>query len=1051
VRKAGRAILEALAVFARPASTVEIARALDLPRTSVLREIRSLEQVELVTSLGPGSALLFRLGPPGLRDPLRAGVAHGKARRLHLRAARHLRSLRGPGLRDAENLARHLLLSGRKTAGLRQAGLAARRLRRSGRHERAVLLLEEAVAYEPDPRRRFAILEELSSLAEEIGDHEKGLSLLEPFASEALSLLPEPEAVRLRRRLGVHFHRSGRADDAIRTFEAARRAADPRRDIEELIFIDSELAELHTLRGRLDRADAACRQGLERLEALRPGGSFRTRMEVLLLASRGHLELRRLELEEARKAFRSALLLARRPRMAALRAVILANLGITENQLHHLGDARRALREAERLFRSAGERRSLILVASNLAVIAAKLGEREKARVELERAEGLIRRSPGERLEFSVAYARGVVASLLGDMEEAIDSLGRALPLGRRLGDTHLVRFGGVILGEAQMACGRYGAAWSILRTLSREARAGGPPILVRMVQSRLFLLAALLGRVPAAAQARSALERVPRSDLGLLEAWNDLFAGLGRLVLGEPCRPHLEGALAFFRRSGVASGERFARLVLLLEALAAGERSAVKEEAARLGEGGPATHRFLSVAVPLALAEAHSFLGDLEPAREEVGKASGAIIGSPFLELDWRIELLRAHVVLKAGDARGARAHLHRAAHSRDLLQGLVPPRARARFLAHPRFRGLGVLIERLERSPGVVHRTGRAGDACHGMVGQCPEMLQVFGAIERLRHQEIPVLITGETGTGKDLVARALHHESPRARGPFRAIPVASLPIELFESELFGHEKGAFTGAEEARAGLLESLAGGTVLLDGVGDLEPAAQAKLLRVLDSRSARRLGSNEDRPLDVRFLSAAGPDLRRRAASGTFRADLLYRLAPVELSLPPLRARRGDLPLLARHFLEMHSRRLDRAPPRLDQEALDVLEGHPWPGNVRELETVLLRAMVTLSPHAPLGARELKPLLGPAPGAAPAEEDRYFQDLLARNPPLDALKLDVERFYLVHLFRKLRGDPRRMMKVLGWKQSYFYGRLKEVGIDIQRLREECSRGGEGRE
>ncbi|MGH9362892.1 MAG: sigma 54-interacting transcriptional regulator, partial [Thermoanaerobaculia bacterium] len=495
------------------------------------------------------------------------------------------------------------------------------------------------------------------------------------------------------------------------------------------------------------------------------------------------------------------------------------------------------------------------------------------------------------------------------------------------------------VLREAQMACGRYEEAWRGLRALTREAKDQGHPVLLRMALSRSLLLSVLLGRSRAADQARRALQRAPRSGMDLLEAWSDLAVGISELLSGRSSRAALEGARKQFQRLGVASGERAARIALLWEALMEGDRGEVLRGLSRLEAAPPEDHRFLAVARPLVLAEAQAFLGNREGALERLSEASGAIIGSPFLELDWLIEHLRARLALRANDAREARAHLHRAVHARGFLQRLLPADARKRFLAHPRFHRLEALLRRLDRSPRLYSRTPRPGaESFEGMVGRSTGMLQVYRTIEQLRDQEVSVLITGETGTGKELVARALHRTGPRARGPFFALHAGSLPLELLESELFGYEQGAFTGAEAARAGLLESLAGGTLLLDGVDDLAPAAQAKLLRVLDSGRARRLGASEERPVDVRFLSAAAVDLRERVEAAAFRADLLYRLGAVEIRLPPLRERREDIPLLCRHLLELHARRLDRAVPRLEAEALERLESCPWPGNVRQLE-----------------------------------------------------------------------------------------------------------------
>jgi len=312
---------------------------------------------------------------------------------------------------------------------------------------------------------------------------------------------------------------------------------------------------------------------------------------------------------------------------------------------------------------------------------------------------------------------------------------------------------------------------------------------------------------------------------------------------------------------------------------------------------------------------------------------------------------------------------------------------------------------------------------------------MVRLFQLIERLRDQSLPVLITGETGTGKELVARAIRNRSLRSEGPFQTVHCACLPSELFESELFGHEAGAFTGAEAAQPGLLEELDGGTLLFDEVGQLPLASQSKLLRVLESGTIRRLGSTASRSVDVRFLFTAGADLRRAVEVGGFRADLYYRLSAVEIGLPALRDRREDIGRLALHLLERHAARLDRPVSALEPEAVLLLEGRDWPGNVRELEALLLRAVLQLSFPARIPVQDLRALLpetSPAAPAAPAG------DLLDRS--LADRRRNLEREYLASLFLSLRGDTREMMRRLGVRSTKLYAWLRDLGLEIRELR-----------
>ena len=249
--------------------------------------------------------------------------------------------------------------------------------------------------------------------------------------------------------------------------------------------------------------------------------------------------------------------------------------------------------------------------------------------------------------------------------------------------------------------------------------------------------------------------------------------------------------------------------------------------------------------------------------------------------------------------------------------------------------------LAERaLRRETAALRRTFRERFSISGIVGRSAAMQKVLSIVERVARSEISVLITGETGTGKGAIARAIHGESDRARGPFVAINCAALPEPLLESELFGHLRGAFTGAVADRAGLFAEAGGGTLLLDEVGEMSAGLQAKLLHVLESRTVRPLGGAREIAVDVRVLAATHRDLRQRIAEGTFREDLLYRLDVISIEIPALRHRRDDLPELIAHFLAEARRRHPTSPATgFTRDALARLLDHRWPGNVRELRT----------------------------------------------------------------------------------------------------------------
>jgi len=252
-------------------------------------------------------------------------------------------------------------------------------------------------------------------------------------------------------------------------------------------------------------------------------------------------------------------------------------------------------------------------------------------------------------------------------------------------------------------------------------------------------------------------------------------------------------------------------------------------------------------------------------------------------------------------------------------------------------------------------------AGDS-DALVGDTAEMRQLFRAIGRLAQAPVSVLVTGETGTGKELVARALHRESPRARKPFVALNTAAIPAELLESELFGHEAGAFTGASRRYIGRFEQADGGTLFLDEIGDMPASLQTRLLRVLAEDEFFRVGGRELIRVDVRVIAATHQDLERLVAEGRFRADLLHRLDVVRLRLPPLRDRRDDVGQLAERFLQAAAEKLDAPPKRLGRAALQRLREHAWPGNVRELQNLCWR-LAALAPADLVTPQDLDGLL----------------------------------------------------------------------------------------
>ncbi|HEV8457500.1 MAG TPA: sigma-54 dependent transcriptional regulator [Methylomirabilota bacterium] len=328
--------------------------------------------------------------------------------------------------------------------------------------------------------------------------------------------------------------------------------------------------------------------------------------------------------------------------------------------------------------------------------------------------------------------------------------------------------------------------------------------------------------------------------------------------------------------------------------------------------------------------------------------------------------------------------------------------------------------------------------------LVGRHPTMQEVYKTIGRVAASDVSVLLRGESGTGKEVVARALHHYSRRAGRPFIGISAAAIPATLLESELFGHEKGAFTDAKERRLGKLELAHGGSVFFDEIGDMPPELQGKLLRALQERTFERVGGHELIRMEVRVLAATHRDLEAMMREGRFREDLFYRLNVVTLSLPALRDRRGDIPLLADHFLAKYAAALGER--IIAPEAMDRLVGYDWPGNVRELENVIQRAMVMATSGAILP--EHLPI-GPVSAAAAVGTDASLEEIIEKkmqecvrglrghaSANLHSLMVGlVEKPLLRAVMRETKGNQVRAAQLLGINRNTLRKKLKEHGID----------------
>jgi two-component system nitrogen regulation response regulator GlnG len=324
--------------------------------------------------------------------------------------------------------------------------------------------------------------------------------------------------------------------------------------------------------------------------------------------------------------------------------------------------------------------------------------------------------------------------------------------------------------------------------------------------------------------------------------------------------------------------------------------------------------------------------------------------------------------------------------------------------------------------------------------LLGRAPAMQQVFRAIGRLARSSVTVLITGESGTGKELVARALHEHSPRSGRPFIALNTAAIPADLLESELFGHERGAFTGADTQRRGRFEQADGGTLFLDEIGDMSPPLQTRLLRVLAEGEFYRVGGQTPIRVDVRVIAASNQNLPERVTRGLFREDLYHRLNVIRIELPPLRARGEDVPALLTHYMLVAAHELGVEPKALAPDALARLAAYEWPGNVRELVN-LCRRLSVLAPGSEVHLADLPPEIAGA--AAPAQQSDWALALAGwaerhaasgTLPLLDAAQPQFERVLIRAALKRTQGHRQEAAKLLGWGRNTLTRKLRDLGM-----------------
>jgi two-component system response regulator PilR (NtrC family) len=312
--------------------------------------------------------------------------------------------------------------------------------------------------------------------------------------------------------------------------------------------------------------------------------------------------------------------------------------------------------------------------------------------------------------------------------------------------------------------------------------------------------------------------------------------------------------------------------------------------------------------------------------------------------------------------------------------------------------------------------------------IIGRSRPMQEIFGLIERVSRTSSTVLVEGESGTGKELIARAIHYESPRTSHRFLSVNCGALPEDLLESELFGHERGAFTGAVREKKGLFRESHGGTLFLDEISEMSPSMQVKLLRALQEKKVRRVGGNAEEDVDVRIIAATNRDLKEQTETGQFREDLFYRINVIPIRLPPLRRRKEDIPLLVDYFIKKYSEGMGIEPKKISVEAMRTLETYHWPGNVRELENVIERALA-LSTDEAMSSDDLPiHLMQPQPSAG--DEATLPEDGLQLEPYLD----DIRRQLMSQALDRCNGTQTQAAELLGMTFRSFRYYAKKMGL-----------------
>ena len=991
-----RKVLETLAILARPAALDLISSILGEPRAALRKAARALA---LEGTLGEDAGRLsFRHGSFGAWV-LEAMDARQR-KEIHGRVADVLEARK-----DASSLevARHGLRSDIPSRCIEPAIRAAREL--TGQHDAraAAELYRAALGLLPraDARRREIARESADAIGR-AGEPRAAAEVLE----EVLEGCKGARAGALRAGAGSWRHRAGDVKAAKEHLEKGLRllpARRPGRFLRERLRMRSELAEISGNEGDYRRAKEICAAALE--ELARAGGSVKDpevrHEEMVLLGTMAHLELRQFRYAEARELFGRSLRVGRSLGPDAEKGLIWNNLGTLHAQEDRYSHAIECLERAARLARRLGDDSTLAILETNLATLHARLGRRDRAAEALLRAARHQSRSDSAKVRHVWLHGTGLTELSLGLHEEASAHLEAAISLGEELKDFHMASFDLVHLGDCRLFRGELKAAAA---AYDRAAASSSAPTPIRsMVEARRALLGALRGNKRVFRSALSAFEAAPRHGIAHVCATCSLFLGWAHRLLGKHAEAErlLEGARAFFARARATPAEAHAAMELAAVEGESGrpDRALERLRGLRTGRDADGALGNPMLAARLLIYESRILIERAPPRKEEaaalLAEAEGRLVGRSLGDLEAMVRSLKPRLRdVRPRPGPGARHGLrHGADAAAAALTGANPGAERA----------LGA----------------------EAILGQSESMRRVRDFVRQIAPSPLPVLIAGETGTGKEIIARAIHGESPRRDAAFVSLSCAALPEDLIEAELFGHARGAFTGAEADHAGLLAAASGGTFLFDEVADLAPALQAKLLRALERGRVRPIGSDAEVPIDVRFIFSTNRDLRALVEEGKFRRDLLFRVGAFEVPVLPLRERVEDIPLLAERF-RREALGDPGAPGGFDADAARALGSHPWPGNVRELRNLVHR--LALTRPGTISGEDVRAALG-------KESPRgLFPPEVLRSRPLPDLLLQLEREHLAQLHADQDGDMKAMARVLGITVRALYRRFERLGM-----------------